>query len=229
MLSGAGDTGSLSICNMKGNRMGKLVVSCIAVGEIETNCYLLHAEGAEETLIVDPGGEARRIRKKMETEGLRPVAILLTHGHYDHTLAVGTLRRMYPGIPVYACLDEKDILLDPSLNAWFMDRFEPVTADIWLKEGDELDLAGLHCRVLQTPGHTIGSICFYFEEDKVLVAGDTLFFTGYGRTDLPTGSARQLKKSLERLLLTLPGDVIVLPGHGRSTTIGFEKSVEGLG
>ena len=186
------------------------------VGEIETNCYLLHAEGAKEALIVDPGDEARRIRKKIETEGLVPVAILLTHGHFDHTLAVGTLRKMYPGIPVYACLDEKAVLTDPYMNASFMGKFEPV------------DLAGLHCKVLHTPGHTIGSICYYFEEDKVLVAGDTLFFTGFGRTDLPTGSAAQLKKSLERLLLTLPEDVIVLPGHGRTTTIGFEKSVEGL-
>ena len=135
---------------------------------------------------------------------------------------------MYPGIPVYACRDEKDVLSDPYLNASFMSRFEPVTADVWLREGDELDLAGLHFKVLQTPGHTIGSICFYFEEDKILVAGDTLFFTGFGRTDLPTGSMAQLKKSLERLLLTLPEDVIVLPGHGRTTTIGFEKSVEGF-
>ena len=109
-----------------------------------------------------------------------------------------------------------------------MSRFEPVTAHVWLREGDELDLAGLHFKVLQTPGHTIGSICFYFEEDKILVAGDTLFFTGFDRTDLPTGSMAQLKKSLERLLLTLPEDVIVLPGHGRTTTIGFEKSVEGF-
>ena len=183
------------------------------VGEIETNCYLLHAEGAKEALIVDPGDEARRIRTKIETERLVPVAILLTHGHFDHTLAVGTLRKMYPGIPVYACLDEKAVLTDPYMNASFMGKFEPVDADIWVKEGDELDLAGLHCKVLHTPGHTIGSICYYFEED---------------RTDLPTGSAAQLKKSLERLLLTLPEDVIVLPGHGRTTTIGFEKSVEGL-
>ena len=208
--------------------MGKLAVSCIAVGEIETNCYLLHAEGAEEALIVDPGGEARRIRKEIEAGGLRPVAILLTHGHFDHTLAVGTLRKMYPGIPVYACRDEKDILDDPYMNASSTGKFEPVPADVWLKAGEELDLAGLHCKVLQTPGHTIGSICFYFEEDKVLIAGDTLFFTGFGRTDLPTGSAKQLKGSLERLLLTLPEDVIVLPGHGRTTTIGFEKAVEGL-
>ena len=208
--------------------MGKLKVSCIAVGEIETNCYLLHPEGAAETLIVDPGDEARRIRQRIEADELKPVAILLTHGHFDHILAVGTLRKMYPGIPVYACRDEKDVLSDPYLNASFMSRFEPVTADVWLREGDELDLAGLHFKVLQTPGHTIGSICYYFEEDKVLVAGDTLFFTGFGRTDLPTGSAAQLKKSLERLLLTLPEDVIVLPGHGRTTTIGFEKSVEGF-
>ena len=208
--------------------MGKLTVSCIAVGEIETNCYLLHAEGSAETLIVDPGDEARRIRRRIEADGLKPVAILLTHGHFDHTLAVGSLRKMYPGIPVCACRDEKDVLSDPYMNASFMSEFEPVTADVWLKEGDELDMAGLHFKVLQTPGHTIGSICFYFEEDKILVAGDTLFFTGFGRTDLPTGSMAQLKKSLERLLLTLPEDVIVLPGHGRTTTIGFEKSVEGF-
>lgn len=89
------------------------------VGEIETNCYLLHAEGAKEALIVDPGDEARRIRTKIETERLVPVAILLTHGHFDHTLAVGTLRKMYPGIPVYACLDEKAVLTDPHLSKTF--------------------------------------------------------------------------------------------------------------
>ena len=193
------------------------------VGEIETNCYLLHAEGAKEALIVDPGDEARRIRKKLETEGLTPVAILLTHGHFDHTLAVGMLRKMYPGIPVYACLDEKAVLTDPYMNASFMGKFEPVDADIWVKEGDELDLAGLHCKVLHTPGHTIGSICYYFEEDKVLVAGDTLFFTGFGRTDLPTGDMQDLVESIRTKLYVLPDETQVYCGHGGSTTIGHEK------
>ena len=136
-----------------------ITINC---GMLDTNCYIIH--DGSDAVVIDPADEAEKILSFLD--GLHLRAVLLTHGHFDHILAVGTLRKMYPGIPVYACRDEKDVLSDPYLNASFMSRFEPVTADVWLREGDELDLAGLHFKVLQTPGHTIGSICFYFEEEK---------------------------------------------------------------
>ena len=97
-----------------------------------------------------------------------------------------------------------------------------------LSDGQILELAGLTMKVIHTPGHTAGSVCYYFEQEKILVAGDTLFFRSYGRTDLATGSDRDMFDSLAKLLTGLPEDVQVLPGHGRTTTIGYEKAVKGF-
>lgn len=208
--------------------MADMKIYAIQVGEIYTNCYLILNEDTREIIIVDPGDDAERISEKIrELEG-RPVAVFLTHGHYDHILAVNDLREAYPAIEVY--IGEKDaaMLKDDSLNCTCYGTRILVEPDHLVREGTVIDLAGFHCTVMHTPGHTAGSVCYYYEDQHVLFAGDTLFYRSYGRTDLPTGSNREMVTSLVRLLTELPEDVTVLCGHDRSTTIGYEKKVKGL-
>lgn len=208
--------------------MADMKIYAIQVGEIYTNCYLILNEDTREIIIVDPGDDAERISEKIrELEG-RPVAVFLTHGHYDHILAVNDLREAYPAIEVY--IGEKDaaMLKDDSLNCTCYGTRIIVEPDHLVREGTVIDLAGFHCTVMHTPGHTAGSVCYYYEDQHVLFAGDTLFYRSYGRTDLPTGSNREMVTSLVRLLTELPEDVTVLCGHDRSTTIGYEKKVKGL-
>lgn len=199
---------------------------CI-VGELMTNCYLIENEKTHETVIVDPGASAHKIAGTLMNKGLHPVAILLTHAHNDHFDGVEGLRERYGELPVYIGELETDLLADGTLNNPFGDS-EGLTADHTVSDGQILELAGLTMKVIHTPGHTAGSVCYYFEQDKILVAGDTLFFRSYGRTDLATGSDRDMFDSLAKLLTGLPEDVQVLPGHGRTTTIGYEKAVKGF-
>lgn len=208
--------------------MADMKIYAIQVGEIYTNCYLILNEDTREIIIVDPGDDAERISEKIRELDGRPVAVFLTHGHYDHILAVNDLREAYPAIEVY--IGEKDaaMLKEDSLNCTCYGTRIIVEPDHLVREGTVIDLAGFHCTVMHTPGHTAGSVCYYYEDQHVLFAGDTLFYRSYGRTDLPTGSNREMVTSLVRLLTELPEDVTVLCGHDRSTTIGYEKKVKGL-
>ncbi len=202
-----------------------LRISTLTVGELETNCYLVKTDSG--ALVVDPGGSPAELVEtlKGETDGL--AAILLTHGHYDHILAVQEVREAYPEARIYIGAEEKQMMEDPSLNCNFFHGSYSVAPDVYVSEGDELELIGKRFRVLATPGHTAGSVCYYDEEDCVLFAGDTLFRSGIGRVDLPTGSYRDMVRSLTRLFDAFPEDTVVLPGHGEATTIGREKRIQG--
>ena len=133
-------------------------------------------------------------------------------------------------VPIYACEKEIDVLTDgrKSLVAGYFREPYTITPDVTVKEGDELSIAGFTWKVFETPGHTIGSCCYYIEKESVLFSGDTLFAGSYGRTDFPTGSGRQIAESVRRLLSTLPDDTMVYPGHMDTTTIGFEKKYNPL-
>lgn len=203
-----------------------MTIYVCVVGELMTNCYLIVNEETKETLIVDPGGSASKIAGAVKQKDLKPVAILLTHAHNDHFGAVENLKKRYE-IPMYIGELETKLLADGTLNNPFGDSVGLVP-DHTVKDGQILELAGLKMRVIHTPGHTSGSVCYYFEEEKILVAGDTLFFQSYGRTDLATGSDEAMFRTLEMLLTELPEDVQVLPGHGRTTNIGYEKAVKGF-
>jgi glyoxylase-like metal-dependent hydrolase (beta-lactamase superfamily II) len=174
-------------------------------------------------LIVDPGDQAKQLSEKIAESGYTPAAILLTHGHFDHIMAVDALRNEYQ-IPVYAGEYEREMLESPEADMLGLGALKGnYTADTYVKDGQELELAGFQIKVFHTPGHTPGGVCYYLPDEQVLMSGDTLFCGSVGRTDFPGGSMSQLVRSVSEKLFTLPGEVKVYPGHERSTSIAFEK------
>lgn len=193
------------------------------VGVVGTNCYLAINEETKECLIIDPGDNAKQLAQKITDGGYTPVAILLTHGHFDHIMGVEGLRAQFD-IPVYVQEDDAQMLEDPSLNACGMiGATVSLKADHTVKDGDILNLAGLEIRVIHTPGHTPGGACYYFPSEEVLFSGDTLFCESVGRTDLPGGSMSALVRSIKEKVFKLPDLTIVYTGHGEPTKISDEK------
>lgn len=193
------------------------------VGMVQTNCYGLMHTQTNEMILIDPGDSPEIIEAMVKQMQGKPAAVFLTHGHFDHILAVEAVKEMYQ-IPVYAGREEADVLAQVSLNKTdVMRRPTSISADILLDDLEELNVAGFSVQVIHTPGHTKGSVCYYFPEEKVLASGDTLFRESVGRTDLPTGNTGQITASVRRLIQMLPEDVDVLPGHESATTIGHEK------
>ncbi|MBQ6985872.1 MAG: MBL fold metallo-hydrolase [Oscillibacter sp.] len=189
-------------------------VQCLQVGPIGTNCYLLCDEENKVCAVVDPGDEAARIALAIRRSGCAPSAILLTHGHYDHTGGVAGLRREYPGITVY--LNRADT---PGAGAPET-LFPEVPDTVHYAEGDTVQVGALTVRVLHTPGHSKGSVSLLC--DGVLFSGDTLFAGDCGRTDLWGGDMEQMLRSLGRLGL-LDGDLTVCPGHMDTSNLERER------
>lgn len=193
-------------------------VERITVGYIGENCYLAMDEESKEALIIDPGDQPEKIVDVIDNLEVHPKAILLTHGHYDHTGAMMKLREMY-GIKVYANEEEEQVLKNRRLSL----NSVSLEADVYIKDGSEMDIANLHFKMIATPGHTPGGACFYFENEGVLFAGDTLFCESVGRSDFEMGSESDLIRSIREKLFVLPDETLVLPGHMEPTTIGHEK------
>lgn len=192
------------------------------LGSVSTNCYYVCNEDTGECVIIDPAAEAGRIEERLISGNMKPVAILLTHGHFDHILATDKLREKY-GIKVYANIDEKEVLESTQLNLSETFGFSYTThADVYLSNGDTIKLAGMEFFCIATPGHTKGGMCYYLPESDVLFSGDTLFNMSVGRTDFPTGNTYTLGRSIREKLMVLPENTIVYPGHDMSTTIGYE-------
>lgn len=203
--------------------MGKLQIAHYMVGPVQTNCYLAINKETKEALVIDPGEEAARLMQQIREQGLTVAAILLTHGHFDHAGAAEELSTLC-NAPVYAHEAEKETLESEKLNAcWMIGRKETYRADLFVKDEQELDLAGFHIRVLFTPGHTRGGCCYYFPYENVVFSGDTLFQMSVGRTDLEGGSMSQIVRSIQEKLMPLPEQTVVYPGHGEATTIETER------
>ncbi|MDD7025437.1 MAG: MBL fold metallo-hydrolase [Lachnospiraceae bacterium] len=203
--------------------MGKSKVERVLCGSVGTNCYFLINTQTQETVIIDPADDAPMLSAKLKEKNLKPAAILLTHGHYDHIMAVEELRKEY-GIPVIAHEEEKQILENPKGNLSTMIGMPfTVKADRFVKDEELLVTAGFSIRVLHTPGHTIGGCCYYLADENLLFSGDTLFWESVGRTDFPTGSMSALVRSIKEKLMVLPESTRVYPGHMGSTSIENEK------
>lgn len=194
------------------------------LGPLQTNCYLLINE-KKSCLIFDPGEEGEKVIKLVEQNGLKPLAIMLTHAHFDHIGAVDTVRNHFQ-IPVYLHEDEADWLENPVLNgSRFFIPNQVITvnqADYLLKGEEQLNIGDFSFSIFETPGHSPGSVSYYFEDAHLVVSGDALFQGSIGRTDLSGGNHEQLIHSIHKKLLTLPEETLVLSGHGPITTISQE-------
>lgn len=204
--------------------MAGLRVEQYVVGPVMTNCYLAVNEDSNEVLVIDPGDAADLLIKKIKEKNLIPAAVLLTHGHFDHASAAEEIAAAFD-IKIYAHEKEKETLESPSMNLCAMagEQGSWYHADIYVKDGEILNLAGFSIQVLFTPGHTAGGCCYYIEKEQAVFAGDTLFHSSIGRTDFPGGSIGTLLRSIQEKLMVLPGQTKVYPGHEDTTTIGWER------
>jgi len=202
------------------------LVDSVVVSPFQTNCYIVGCPETKEGIIVDPGDEPKRILAVVNFHQLKIAAIVATHGHLDHVLAVKAVKEA-TGAPFL--LPELDLPIAKSahIQARFYNWFaEPVPEpDGFLREGQTLIVGNISFQILELPGHTPGHIALYWVDGKgkgYLFSGDVLFVGGVGRTDLPGGNWENLRNSLKRLM-SLPDETIVYPGHGRKTTIGEER------
>ena len=199
----------------------------IPLGPLQTNGYVLYKESGS-ALIVDPGGEEHKLIDLIEQEKLSLKGILLTHAHFDHIGGVEGLRNACKA-PVFIHKNEAEWLMDPKLNG--SSRFlgnvaiKGKAAEVLLSEEGVLEIEDWEVEVLMTPGHSPGSVSYYFPKEGLIFSGDVLFHGGVGRTDLPGGDQDLLMKTLHDKMLTLPDETIVANGHGPTTTIGKEKQI----
>ncbi|MFB9902953.1 MBL fold metallo-hydrolase [Allokutzneria oryzae] len=211
-----------------------MLVAGFPVGALQANCFLLAPAEDADCVIIDAGQDAvDPIEEALAKHRLTPVAVLLTHGHFDHVFSAAQICRSY-GVPAWIHPEDRAMLSDPAsalgpqaaaLFGGRVDMAEPEEVRE-LADGDVLDLAGLSFTVDHTPGHTRGSVCFRTtteEGGSLLFSGDTLFAGSIGRTDLPGGDSEEIMRSLKEKILPLHDDTVVLPGHGPASTIGRER------
>ena len=202
-----------------------------------TNCWIIAGKPGQECIIVDPGmakpNLVKDIIEKVSEHNLKPVGILITHGHLDHIFSVLPLTKQTP-MRTFITGDDRFLLTDPTgaidkggvseqlISAFGGDKFKEPADVVEVEDFSHFEIAGLEIGAIFAPGHTKGSV-IYTVDNKQLISGDVLFAGSIGRTDLPTGSASQMRKTLRERILTLPDDLNVLPGHGGQTTIAIER------
>ncbi len=198
------------------------------VGLLGCNCTLLGDPATGEAIVIDPGlaegGCPLHLMKRLQGLGLKLRQIVITHAHIDHVGGALILKQA-TGAPIFMHGADLPLLeMMPLQAGWLGIEPPPVAApDELLKDGLRIGLEGLSGEVLHTPGHTEGSVCLHFPEQRLLFAGDTLFHNSIGRTDLPGGDSRKILRSIENRLLPLPESTVVVPGHGEETKLGIER------
>jgi len=199
-----------------------MILETLSLGPLETNCYILAVEDNSGALVIDPGAEPRKITAVLKRHNLQPVAVVNTHGHYDH---IGCDDKF--GVPVYVHKDDLAMLTDPgrNLSAVFSLGYAVKSQIKTVEEGDIINAAGIALKVIHVPGHTPGGVALLLEKPavKVVFTGDALFCGGIGRSDLAGGDGDSLIRCIKDKLLTLDPETIVYPGHGSASTIGHEK------
>ena len=199
-------------------------ITTLMLGELASNCYIQEV-GNKKCVIVDIGGDAPIVFRRLEMMQLEPVAILLTHGHYDHIAGVDQVREKYQ-IPVYVHSLDANMLTDSRANLgdWLSTQpFQPVQEWKTVEDGDTLQFGDNTFTVIHTPGHTPGGCCYYFPYEDVIFTGDSLFCGSIGRTDFKGGSMSDLVRTVKEKIMTLPEHTEVYPGHNDTTTIENER------
>jgi glyoxylase-like metal-dependent hydrolase (beta-lactamase superfamily II) len=204
-------------------RNNKMKFESVIVGPLETNCYLVYCPESLECAVVDPGAEPSKIFRLIAQNNLRPAILLNTHGHIDHIGANKDIKEKYD-IPLFIHRLDEPMLrraLQSELS-FFLGAKDSPSPDHYLEEGETIKIGKSSLQIIHTPGHSPGSVSFL--GDGFLLSGDTLFFGGVGRTDLPGGSWPELENSIRSKILSMPDQTTVLPGHGPFTTVGQEKN-----
>jgi len=197
-------------------------VKILPLGPVQTNAFLL-STGGRAVLVDAPMGAHPAVGKILQSEGLTLEALLLTHGHWDHTTDAYLFQQ--EGIPLYGHAADRELFENPGSMAGFGlpgVPLEPVTIDHWLEEGDRRTFLGFEAEVRHVPGHCPGNILFYFDEQAACFSGDAIFAGSIGRYDLPGGDFSVLEKSIQTRIYTLPGDTEIYPGHGPVTSVREE-------
>ncbi|SMB80919.1 Glyoxylase, beta-lactamase superfamily II [Desulfonispora thiosulfatigenes DSM 11270] len=197
-----------------------MIIKKMTVGIHEANAYIIHEEGINEALIIDPGDGKKTIVKYLDKNKLQLKGIVLTHYHYDHTSVANGLKKKY-NCPIYAHKKELEGLGDPEINqsTTMHSNLISITPDIVLSDGDIINLGNLKLSVIHTPGHTPGGICLKVNDTNVIFTGDTIFSDDLGRTDLAGGSEILLKKTISNKVSQWTDETIIYPGHGETATM----------
>ena len=203
---------------------GLMIHEIIAVGPLQCNCSIIGDETSREALVIDPGADIEDVLEIVRKHGLQVKQIVVTHAHIDHVGGAMKLRAA-TGAPILLNQNDYALLKMLDVQAAWIGVPDPgsVEVDQSAEDGESVRAGSHSASILHTPGHTEGSICLYFQVEKKLIAGDTLFAGSIGRTDLPGGSYQKILRSLHDTVLGLPDETVVVPGHGPLTTIGQER------
>ena len=202
-----------------------MYIKAIVLGPVSANCYIICDEETKISAVIDPGDYNSALLKEIENSGMKELKyILCTHAHFDHIAGAGRLKEKFPEAKIAVGVEDSPALNDDmlSLSAYFGAPFYPCVGDVFLKNGDTLDIGNISFNIISAPGHTPGGVLYYEKEQGVIFTGDTLFKGSVGRTDFPGGSSAVLMNTLKKIK-NYPDECVVYSGHGEKTTIKHEK------